>query len=353
MLDRDDRSVGVDLGATGLRAVEVEWRDGRPALSRWAAMEFDTPVLDWAACNDRDLGRRIAAALRARGLRGHWAAHAVSGEAVVPQYFNFPQLMPEDVAEAVRLEVETALPFRADDALVSYILFPEQRGAANKVRTHGMAIAADGAFVNRRMQLLRQAGLEPFSVETESTACANAFLMTHERAPEGTTAVLNVGHRFSNLALLGAEGTLLVRDVAWAGEQMTLAIGEALGMDVTAAEQEKRKHWKGGPEAAPTLGDRLPEILHTAADRFVMRLRDTIDYWVAERLVPGLGQMFITGGGSQVHWFPEFLSEALGVPVQRWNPVQGNERAECSGWEHRLSVAYGLALRSFVPRTKS
>src|SRR5208283_3608453 len=114
-------TLGLDLGATGVRAAEVAWREGRPTLVRWAAADFPAEVTDWHAIDRPAMVATIRQILSQAHMSGiKWAAHSISGESVALQYFNFPKLMAEDVAEAVRIEAETALPFRGDGALISY-----------------------------------------------------------------------------------------------------------------------------------------------------------------------------------------------------------------------------------------
>jgi type IV pilus assembly protein PilM len=352
-----DSTVGLDLGTTGARAVEVVWRANRPVVERWAAVDFPAPVSDWRNTDVADMARLVGDITVRKGMRGRWVAHSVSGDAAAPQYFNFPQLMPEDVPEAVRIEAEAALPFKADDAMISYILFPEQRLAANKVRTHGLAIAADGKVAESRLLPIRAAGLETFCLETDATACTNAYIATRAAATEeqGTTAILNIGSRYSNLAILGPDHVLMVRDLPWAGEHMTLAISKLLSVPLVEAEALKRKHWEGGPAAAGALDDRMIEALRKGAQEFVGRLHDTVHYWSSERLVPTLTKLLVTGGGSQVRGLPEFFAEDLQVPVERWAPfglscpgVSG--AGEVKTWDNRMTVAFGLALREFSLR---
>lgn len=354
MFNTHDSTIGLDLGATGARAVEVTWRGNRPVVERWATVDFPAPVTDWRTADSADLTRAIGDITVRKGMRGRWVAHSVSGDAVAPQYFNFPQLMPEDIPEAVRIEAEAALPFKADDAMISYILFPDQRLAANKVRTHGLAIAAEGKAVESRLTPIRAAGLETFCLETDATACTNAYIATHADAKEeGTTAILNIGHRYSNLAILGPERVLMVRDLPWAGEHVTLAVGKLLNVPLTEAEMLKRKHWEVGPTGAGALGDRMVEVLRKGASEFVGRLHDTVHYWSSERLVPTLTKLLLTGGGSQVRGLPEFFAEDLQVPVERWAPF-GTACAAGVGdvktWDNRMTVAFGLALREFSLR---
>jgi type IV pilus assembly protein PilM len=381
----NDTTLGLDLGSTGLRAVEAGWSGGRPCIQRWASLDFTEPVADWRAMDPDEMAGRIRAAMQRGGLKGHWAAHAMGGEAVAPQYFNFPQILPEDVAEAVRMEVEASLPFPAEGALVSHLLFPEQRLAPGKVRTHGLAIAAEGDFAESRLLAIRQAGLETFYLETDSTACANAYLVSvlargressasandphfiepvsgDDETPvpgamrgHDTTAILNVGHRYTNLALLGPQGTLLVRDVPWAGDQITKSIMSVLSLSADEAENMKRAHWEKGPSAAPELEKQLPAILESCAGECVGRLRDTVQYWVGERLVPGLGRIELTGGGSQFRGLKVMLEEAFEVPVEHWTPALdfAGEHAEAMRREApRLTVAFGLALRELATRNR-
>src|SRR5208283_375679 len=95
-------TLGLDLGVTGVRAAEVAWQGGRPTLVRWAAADFPAEVTDWRTIDRPATIRQVLAQARMGGIK--WAAHSISGESVALQYFNFPKLMPEDVAEAVRIE---------------------------------------------------------------------------------------------------------------------------------------------------------------------------------------------------------------------------------------------------------
>lgn len=373
MLMQHTATIGIDLGATGLRAVELAWRDDRPVVQRWAAVDFDDEIHDWQAVDAPAISHLLRTALAENGIRGYWAGHSVSGEAVAPQYFSFPTLLPEDVAEAVRIEVEAGLPFRAEDALISYVIFPEQRAVvaadestpaqpadehkpeAHRTQTHGLAIAADRALVESRLAIIRRAGLEPFSVESDGTACGNAFLATSNGdEAAGTTAILNIGHCLSTLTLLN-QGTILVRDIPVGGRHVTSAIAGQLKLPENDAETRKRTHWEEGPAEAPDLEQNMAEILGASMRELTDRLQDTVQYWVGEQLVPYISRVLLTGGGSQIRHLPKLLTAALGVPVKHWSPIP-----ECSSrgdgtlapWRYRLGVAFGLALRQFPGRGK-
>lgn len=374
MLLANNTTLGLDLGSTGLRVVELDWSNNRPVIQRYATMDFASPVLDWRRMDANEIGGKIRAALQKNGIRSRWAAHSVCGDAVAPQYFNFPQLLPEDVDEAVRMEVEASLPFPAEGALVSHLLFPEQRLAPGKVRTHGLAITAEGDYAEARLLAMRQAGLETFYLETDSTACANAYIVSALSkgrlssamlsAMDGDTpmdnlseqeaiAILNIGHRYTNVAVFGPGRTLLVRDMPWGGDQVTKAIASELSMSEEEAEREKRRQWEKGASASAQLQKALPELLANCAADCISRLRDTIQYWIGERLVPRLSRIELTGGGCQVHGLKEVLQDAFDVPVEHWMPALdfAGEQSEAMRPEAaRLTVAFGLALRELSLR---
>jgi len=375
----DNRTtIGVDLGTTGLRAVEVSRQGGVPTITRWAALDFNGEISDWQTVDPAEIGYMLRSALEEKGIRGYWAAHSVSGDAVAPQYFSFPKLLPEDVPEAVRIEVEAGLPFRAEDALISYVLFPDQRtpvpsvsadeimntglggedhpeggagGESSKARTHGLAIAADSGMVENRLAVIRRAGLEPFCVESDSTACGNAFVATSQERDDddSTTAILNIGHRFTTVTHI-KNGTILVRDIPVGGRQVTRNAAEQLNITQAEAEKLKRAHWEEGPSAAGPLDEKMREILEPCVRELTDRLQDTIQYWVGEQLVPPVGRMLLTGGGSQIRELPDMLSRMMEVPVEHWSPIpdDGSRKSKhLAPWRYRMSVAFGLALREF------
>ena len=331
--------------------MQISWQNGLPVIERWAASDCNTEIREESEADAVEVGHRIRRLFHEYGFHGKLVAHSVCGKSVVPQYFNFPQLLPADVADAVRIEVESALPFAAQSTLVDHLLFPEQQLEGEKSRTHGVAIAADNEHLQCRLQAIKYARLETFCVEADATACANAFAATHN-LPElsGTTAILNIGHEYSNLSLLAGENRLLMRDITWGGQQFTSRIAEHLGISKDEAKAMKERHWTEGPAKAATLDQCLPDLLDSSTQELVTRMRDTIHYWIGERLVPRMERMFVTGGGSQVRGMPEFLSEMFSVPVEHWSPITntGEESSRIHAqWDYRLTVAFGLALRKF------
>jgi len=182
-----------------------------------------------------------------------------------------------------------------------------------------------------------------------------------KNAGAGATALINIGHHRSNLAVLNGGGTLLIRDVPWGGSHLTKALSELMSVPIAEAETAKRANWTAESAAGnPQPETRVQEAIRSSAKEFVGRLRDTIEYWVSEQLAGSLGHVFITGGGSQVRGLPEYLADALAVPVERWSPLldaEGrapnvesgvrNPQSEINKWTYRMSVAFGLALRRF------
>ncbi|GAH85187.1 unnamed protein product, partial [marine sediment metagenome] len=70
-------TVGLDLGSTGFRAVELAWQGGAPRVVGWAALDFPKEIEDWSKANAAQTGGEIAAQLKTRGIRGKLAAHSL------------------------------------------------------------------------------------------------------------------------------------------------------------------------------------------------------------------------------------------------------------------------------------
>ena len=359
-------TLGLDLGATGVRAAEVAWHGGRPILVRWAAADFPAEVTDW-----RGIDRPAVVALlremlsQSRMDKIKWAAHSISGESVALQYFNFPKLMSEDVAEAVRIEAETALPFRAEGALISYVLYPDQRSATGKARSHGLAIAADGQFAKTRMDILREARLEPFCVETDATATCNAFLATHglKNAGAGTTALVNIGHQRSNLAVLNSKGTLLIRDVPWGGIHFTKALSELCSAPVEEAESGKARGLGRGRcrRKASAREARVQEAIRfrrQGVRRPPARHHRILGERAARRAASNTSSSpAAVPRSAACRNFSPTRSPCPSSDGRRcWMPRAGPRlptpatairNPNSSQWSYRMSVAFGLALRRF------
>jgi len=171
------------------------------------------------------------------------------------------QLPPEDLREALRLQTADHLSFPPDQAVMDY--FPLTPTAPDGSMTF-MVTTADGAWIRRRLQLLRAHGLRcvaitplpvvlavlseavrPATAPADDQVPPGASTDTPETPPDGLWPVIDLGHQRSTLVVHTMQGPVFCREFPVGGWHMTDALAQRLMVDIAQAERLKRAYGLG------------------------------------------------------------------------------------------------------------
>src|SRR5690606_18176877 len=167
-------------------------------------------------------------------------AFAVSGPRVSPRLFKFPSIPKSEVEAAIRFEAEQIIPFDLAQAALDFVLFDEILEEGKPIM-EGLVVAVHREEVDKRFVLLKSAGFDPVILDIDTLALANAYTETEGVNERETVALLNIGARFTNLAMMNGPRRVFVRDIATGGDMLSRAISEIYGLDLPQAEKRKRE----------------------------------------------------------------------------------------------------------------
>jgi len=291
--------VGIDIGSSFIKAVEVTQTDGKILLKRCgvASTEGIDPI--------EPLQKLLAEA----NITARYAAVSVAAPEVVVRPFAFPKMPRKELLNAIRLESETELLHgRTKDLMaVDWHTFPE----GTEEVTRGLLAIAPKAALFGRVDLLKKAGLRPVVADVAGLALWNAYWAlrgSKESSPQ-TVLLMNIGSRSTNLVIAkGPDGLMLVRDLPLGAKALT---------------EGQEKEW-------------------------ITEVRDSLGYARSHGGLRELDGVFLTGGGSGRD-LKMLLATAAGGPVDFWDPLEdlGLEPGlkVDQGVGPLLAVAIGLALR--------
>ncbi len=170
-----------------------------------------------------------------------------------------------------------------------------------------------------------------------------------EKAEMGrTTAILNVGSCYTNLAIMSDNTLPFVRDMAYAGDDIIKQIATENNLSTEAvgkilSDGESPDH--------PQL--QLADSLAGACQKLIVDVSETLRYYTAQKKLAVVDKIFVCGGFALVKGFVELLDAQLPAAVVLWNPFDGMrcdadlrfpEILQKNG--PAMAVAAGLAVRS-------
>ena len=291
--------VGVDIGSTVLKVVEIAEEDGKVMLHRCGV----------APVEGENVSEVLKQLLTEAGITATHAALGIASPEVIVKPFEYPPMPRKELLKAIRLEAEQEMVsgHTKNDTVVDWhTLSPNSEESSR-----GLLAVVPKNLLAGRMEIAKKAGLRPIVADVEGLALWNAYwaLLGKKEAAPQTVLLMNIGAKTTNLVIAkGPDALILIRD---------------LPLGAKALREGQEKEW-------------------------VTEVRDSIGYARSHGGMRNLDNVYLTGGGSGRD-LKVLLSTAAGVPVAFWNPLNDLARVPGLSVEDSvgplLAVAIGLALR--------
>lgn len=294
-------TVGLDIGSSLIKVVEA--KSGKTGPQITALGVCPTPegtVADDVIMDPQGLGRAIRQLLSESGIQTKRCVSSVSGQSsVVVRIIEVPKMTNKELAETMKWEIERHVPFSANEVVMDFASIEKPAGAQDDQNMEVLLAVAQQDLVNRHVETVFAAGLDPVAIDVEPLAASRAVIDSAVEGEAGQTiALVNIGNDITDISVFRNGVLAFPRSLPIAGKAITRALSDSLQITTDQAEQLKRESARvmmdradqysadlgfGGPEpidlgggyASPTIG---PSSAPPAAEP-----DDNMDF------IPGLG----------------------------------------------------------------
>jgi type IV pilus assembly protein PilM len=320
---------GVDIGSYSIKIIELEEKKGYSELS--------------GCVLKRVMNGDPQAALKEIFSSGKPASRCVnvslSGPAVILRYIEMPPMKKEEVKSAIKFEAEKYIPFEVNNSIIDCAMLDKTKTGAQRV----LLAAAKKDEVENILRFFNGIGVEINAIDIDTLALLNSFERTGTAGKDKDLyALINIGGKFSNMAIVLNGSVCFTRDIFSGGMDITNRIMEAMRVDSDAAEKLKLDP---GDKREEVSGLILPVL-----EKLAGQIRKSFDYFESQ-FGRNVGNIYVSGGSAYLFNMLDVLKENLGTDVMMWNPFEGIRKGE-SVKDNELkktsalfAVAMGLALR--------
>ncbi|MBG6107948.1 type IV pilus assembly protein PilM [Frigoribacterium sp. CG_9.8] len=342
--------VGVDIGSTSVRAVEIRASStGIATLVRFLELPFPEGAVNRGeVLEPLMVGAVIKRLWSTGGFTSKKVALGMGNQRVLARDFTVPRASLAHIREALPFEVQDMLPVPVSDALLDFYPISESIGENGPV-VHGLLIAAIKDAVTGNVKAIQEAGLSPWEVDLIPFALARVLITRPQIT--GTVALIEVGANASTVVIATDGVPQFVRIIPAGGEDLTQALKLKLALTINQAEAQKKR--LGLAQQVATSEERkIVEILHEVIGELLASLRNTIDYFTTLRSHEPIRQILFTGGGAQLIGFANALAEITKLPVVEADPFttitlsRSLDVDKLKQIRASITVALGLALGS-------
>ncbi len=367
-----ERFIGVDIGNSALKIVELENVKGRPKLLTYGYIEQPNEILTSNTTEAREaIVRGLHQVQESARTSSQNAVAALPSYTVFTSIIHLPEMPKKELVAAVQWEAKKFIPMPLEEMILDWKILSDHDVstpfAANQTATAVSSVpgspqhpnatiqshpktflkilltAAPKDLVSRYLEIFKEAKLNLISLETESFALERALIGRDKSA----IMLIDVGAVATTISVVVDAVPLINRSIDIGGHTITKAIANSLNIDVDRAEQFKRDF--GLSQTSGASAGQIPKRIEFMVSSIINEVRYVLNLYQSQG--HGMVEKIILSGGSA--WLPgmtQYLSHVLGVNVfigDPWArvmyPLELKPVLQSIG--PRLAVAVGLAMR--------
>lgn len=313
--------VGVDIGSTLLRAVEIDDASkAKPSILR--AHEVALPegsVKRGEVVEVHTVASAFKRLWAAGGFRSKDVALGIGGQSVIVRDLAVPRMPLAQIKESLPFQVQDLLPVPVNDAVLDYYPIGEGQGESGPV-VNGLLIAAFKQAVTTNITAATLAGLNPISMDLLPFAMTRVHSLSSPTS--GYAVHMNIGANATSIVIVQGGVPLFVRIVPAGGDDATRALMTRLSLPRERAEVLKRE--LGLTSAGSTDEERVAaEVIHESTSELLTAVRNTLAYFAGVRAGVAFDHLSVAGGATRMRGFASALAESTRISVVPVNPLAG------------------------------
>ena len=211
--------VGINFGDTHITATRLRGKGSGP---------YSLTHAGWGPYDPGATEKEIASAVKSLWRKFHFQTNTVCASlrsaALVVRYFKYPAMREEELQSALELQAEEALQVPRGRLLVDWHV---NRGRVLKSGETAEGGTIEGVFtaapvrdVDRLLNILFMAGLDPIILDVRAMAVANLYAVLGEKTTDAVTCLVNLSPHSADVIVLSKVGgiyphTVFCRASAW------------------------------------------------------------------------------------------------------------------------------------------
>jgi type IV pilus assembly protein PilM len=347
LLNRNKQSIGLDIGSSVLKAVEL--KPSRKGSFELVSLGFEelSPdcIVDGVIISKIPVSDAIQRFFTQQGIKNDRISTSISGHSAIVRKISLPVQSEEDLSESIRWEAEQYIPFDIADVNLDYQVLGENAQTGN---LDILLVAVKKDKITDYTSVIKMAGKTPVLLDVDAFALQNAFEINYEPTNRETVALLDIGASTMTITIVSGTEFLFTRDVNVGGHQYTEFIQKEFNLNHSQAQALKH----GGTQENIKPED-VRRVIDSVTEIICLEIQKTYDFFRSTTTVARIDRMIVSGGAAHTPGLIETLTQKFDIPAEKFNSLKkisfDPKRFPPSMIEDHapdLAIAIGLALRS-------
>lgn len=343
--------LGVDIGTTSIKAVEVARGEKLPRILNYGLLESrgaitrNNTALQTSTLKifDQEVTEFLKTLVSRMGPKTTAAAASLPLFSAFTTVISLPDMAPSELAKAIAFQARQYIPLPLSEVALDWSKVGEYEDDKGFKYAQVLLISVPQEQIKKYQAIFKGAGLELLSLEVEALSLTRILIGT-DPTP---SFLIDIGSRSTGIAIAEKGNIRFSSQTDFASSSLTQALATSLSVNPLRAEELKKE--RGIIGTGPNY--ELSTIMLPFLDAIVSEIKRT-DFSYRSQF-PGAARIeraILTGGGANLLGIQKYFEDQLGIPVVKATPFT---RFEYPGVIEPLvpelnclmSVALGAALR--------
>jgi len=356
---KKNQLVGLDIGSHSIKLAEIEQGKRGRLLKNFGVIEVPRDaIVEDSIMEIEAAASAIKLLFRNLRVKNRNVAVSLSGYSVIAKKVALDKIDESEIEATIQKEAEKHVPFDINDVNLDFaLLSPDDEAegvalanteAAISERMGLMLVAAKKSVIDRYLDLIRAADLNPGVLDVDVFALQNAVEISVDQ-PERCHVIINVGAKELGINVVSRGESIFSRDSLFGGAMIT----EAIMSELTVGFEQAEKIKLGGVDLDDDGKKGLKKIIVSEVSAWVKEIKRALDFVCATYADETIGEIILCGGSSRIPGFLKYLEMETGIPVRELNPFRNLvidsaffDRNYLDYMAPHAGIAVGLALRS-------
>lgn len=342
--------LGLDIGTTSIKMVEVSRGDKMPKLTNYGILESrgsltrSNTAIQSSTLKifDQEVGNFLKILMDKTRPRTTAVAASLPVFSAFTTILSFPQMAPEELEKAVAFQARQYIPLPISEVALDWSKVGEYEDEKGFKYSQILLISVPHAEIKKYQDICKSAGLTLQSLEVESVSLTRMLIGT-DPTP---TYIIDIGSRSTGIAIAEKGALKFSSQTDFAGASLTQALVASLSINPVRAEELKKE--RGILGTGPN--HELSTIMIPFLDAIISEVK-RIDFAYHSQFPSAakVERAILTGGGANLLGIQKYFQEQLGIPVVKATPFLRFEYPPlleplAPELNPTLAVALGLAL---------
>ena len=314
---RDKSVIGVDIGTSAIRLVELSRHGQQEKLENYAKMSF--PIRErrgsTVSMDDRFFFSTKRMADMLKELINDSRVESSSVNFSLPDFstlfttFTIPSMKRDEVPQAVRFEARQRVPLPISEVTLDWIVVGGEYAPRSTDPLEVLLVVVPNRVIDRYVKIADLCGLKLDGLEAEVFALQRALL----RGMIGTFGLIDIGLQSTTVSIVDNDTLRTSYSFDLGGGDLTHRVVKGMSLSERDASVIKQNRGLDGP---------MIELLGPTIDKMVKEIRKVTDRFY-EQKGRDVSRYYLAGATATMPGLTEYLREKLGKDVVISLPFEG------------------------------